>query len=32
MTVDRWSRRFVERNLNMYKNAFTLENAANAVD
>ena len=32
VTVDRWSRRFVERNLNMHKNAFTLENAANAVD
>jgi len=28
VTADRWTRRFVERNLNMQKNAFTPENAA----
>ena len=28
VTADIWTRRFVERNLNMHKNAFTPENAA----
>ena len=28
VTADIWARRFVERNLNMHKDAFTPENAA----